>query len=51
MAHDLSRPMGESNQLSACVWVIMRDKQIISVLSIPAIMPKDTSIEAELEAA
>jgi purine-binding chemotaxis protein CheW len=31
--------------------LLMRDKQIISVLSIPAIMPKDTSIEAELEAA
>jgi purine-binding chemotaxis protein CheW len=30
--------------------LLMRDKQIISVLSIPAIMPKDTSIEAELEA-
>jgi hypothetical protein len=29
----------------------MRDKQIISVLSIQAVMPKDTSIEAELEAA
>ena len=31
--------------------LLMRDKQIISVLSISAIMPKDTSIEAELEAA
>ena len=31
--------------------LLMRDKQIISVLSIPAIMPKDTGIEAELEAA
>ena len=31
--------------------LLMRDKQIISVLSIPAIMPKDTTIEAELEAA
>jgi purine-binding chemotaxis protein CheW len=31
--------------------LLMRDKQIISVLSIPAIMPKDTMIEAELEAA
>jgi purine-binding chemotaxis protein CheW len=30
--------------------LLMRDKQIISVLSIPAIMPKDTSIEAEFEA-
>ena len=30
--------------------LLMRDKQIISVLSIPTIMPKDTSIEAELEA-
>src|SRR3984885_11273688 len=30
--------------------LLMRDKQIISVLSIPAIMPKDTTIEAELEA-
>jgi purine-binding chemotaxis protein CheW len=28
--------------------LLMRDKQIISVLSIPAIMPKDTSIEADL---
>jgi purine-binding chemotaxis protein CheW len=31
--------------------LLMRDKQIISVLSIRAIMPKDTSIEAVLEAA
>jgi purine-binding chemotaxis protein CheW len=31
--------------------LLMRDKQIISVLSIRAIMPKDTTIEAELEAA
>src|ERR1700742_1948317 len=31
--------------------LLMRDKQIISVLSIPAIMPKDTGIEAELEGA
>src|SRR5271168_2936757 len=31
--------------------LIMRDKQIISVLSIHAIMPKDTTIEAEPEAA
>ena len=31
--------------------LLMRDKQIISVLSIPAVMPKDTSIEAELEVA
>jgi purine-binding chemotaxis protein CheW len=31
--------------------LLMRDKQIISVLSIPAVMPKDTSIEAELDAA
>jgi purine-binding chemotaxis protein CheW len=30
--------------------LLMRGKQIISVLSIPAIMPKDTSIEAALEA-
>ena len=29
----------------------MRDKQIISVLSIPAIMPKDSAIDAALEAA
>jgi hypothetical protein len=29
--------------------LLMRDKQIISVLSIPAVMPKDTRIEAELE--
>ena len=31
--------------------LLMRDKQIISVLSIPAIMPQDTTIEAEPEAA
>jgi purine-binding chemotaxis protein CheW len=31
--------------------LLMRDKQIIGVLSIPAIMPKDTSIEAEPESA
>ena len=31
--------------------LLMRDKQIISVLSIPAIMPKGTTIGAELEAA
>jgi hypothetical protein len=29
----------------------MRDKQIISVLSIAAVMPKDTSVGAALEAA
>jgi purine-binding chemotaxis protein CheW len=31
--------------------LLMRDKQIISVLSIPAIMPKVTAIEADLAAA
>ena len=31
--------------------LLMRDQQIISVLSIQAIMPKDTVLEAELEAA
>jgi purine-binding chemotaxis protein CheW len=31
--------------------LLMRDKQIISVLSIEAIMPKDTSIDAALKAA
>jgi purine-binding chemotaxis protein CheW len=31
--------------------LLMRDKQIISVLSIPAIMPKDTTNEAEPESA
>jgi purine-binding chemotaxis protein CheW len=31
--------------------LLMRDQQIISVLSIQAIMPKDTTIETELEAA
>jgi hypothetical protein len=31
--------------------LLMRDKQIISVLSIPAAMPKDTTIEAGLEVA
>jgi purine-binding chemotaxis protein CheW len=31
--------------------LLMRDKQIISVLSIPVLMPKDARIEAELEAA
>jgi purine-binding chemotaxis protein CheW len=31
--------------------LLMRDKQIISVLSIPAIMPNNATIEAEIEAA
>jgi purine-binding chemotaxis protein CheW len=31
--------------------LLMRDKQIIIVLSVPAIMPKDTGIEAAFEAA
>jgi len=31
--------------------LIMRDQQIVGVLSIPAIMPKDPSIEGDLEAA
>jgi len=31
--------------------LLMRDQQIISVLSIEAIMPKDTTIEGDLEAA
>ena len=30
--------------------LLMRDQKIVSVLSIPAVMPKDTSIEAALEA-
>jgi purine-binding chemotaxis protein CheW len=30
--------------------LLMREEQIISVLSIPAIMPKNTAIEADLEA-
>jgi len=29
----------------------MRDQKIVSVLSIPAVMPKDTSIDAALEGA
>jgi purine-binding chemotaxis protein CheW len=30
--------------------LLMRDQKIVSVLSIPAILPKDTSLEAALEA-
>ena len=51
---DMRQPAPEIGSAASRDYVeglLMRDKQIISVLSIPAIMPKDTSIEAELEAA
>ena len=51
---DMRQPAPEIGSAASRDYVeglLMRDKQIISVLSIPAIMPKDTSIEAELAVA
>ena len=51
---DMRQPAPEIGSAASRDYVeglLMRDKQIISVLSIPAVMPKDTSIEAALEAA
>src|SRR6202789_1310408 len=49
---DMRHPAPEIARAASREYVeglLMRDKQIISVLSIPAVMPKDTRIEAELE--
>jgi purine-binding chemotaxis protein CheW len=49
---DMRQPAPEIGSAASRDYVeglLMRDKQIISVLSIPAVMPKDTGIEAELK--
>jgi purine-binding chemotaxis protein CheW len=49
---DMRQPAPEIGSAASRDYVeglLMRDKQIISVLSIPAVIPKDTRIEAELE--
>src|ERR1700734_4212684 len=49
--HQVAPKTGSAASRAYVEGLVMRDKQIISVLSIPAIMPKDATIEAELEAA